>query len=51
MMVQSPHRVDDVGGAHPTGERVERLHQRAGKGIRQDWAPRRSSHTSVGRLH
>jgi len=48
MTVQSPHRVHDVGGAHPTRERVERLHHRAGKGIRQDCAPRRSSHTSVG---
>src|SRR4029453_6979928 len=48
VLVQSPHRVHDVGGAPPTGERVEGFHHRARKGMRQYCAPRRSSHTSVG---
>src|SRR6185312_11647005 len=46
MLVPPPHGVHNVGGAHATGKRLEGLHQRAG--TRQDWAPWKSSHTSVG---
>jgi hypothetical protein len=47
MVVHSAHCVHDVGGAHRAGKRAERLHHRAGIGIRHDRVPRTSSHTSV----
>jgi hypothetical protein len=48
MLVPSPHGIHDVGGANARSECGEGLHQRAGIETRQDWAPLKSSHKSVG---